>query len=33
VGLRKKLVEFLRKVKGKWPNEVTKIMQDLDEIS
>jgi hypothetical protein len=25
VGLRKGLVEFLCKVKGKWPNEVTKL--------
>lgn len=33
VGLRKRLAEFLCKVKGKWPNEVTKIMQDLYEIS
>ena len=33
VGLRKNLVEFLCKVKGKWPNEVTRLVQVLDDIT
>ena len=33
VGLRKRLVEFLRKVKDKWSNEVTRLVHVLDDIT